>query len=192
MNSSTHTATQTASTNHSPPKTVLGTIVGLYNAVALLDDTVLEIFQNAVSSEATRRKELTGASLASTQPPPMAPAPYSATSDVRAAPVRLRSAASRAAFDTPRVSSFELAAAIYEKEGFRVEIFGAGQNTFLRPFSFQRRMRSDCTVQQWKAIRFARMYPGLRARVHLADGAEAHGAHMLGTVRSTYEMKALQ
>ncbi|MGH7294097.1 MAG: hypothetical protein ACRELB_04150 [Polyangiaceae bacterium] len=54
-------------------------------------------------------------------------------------------------------------------------------------FDFERRMKGTATVQEWRAQRFARIYPGKRCIVLYADGSEAPGQTTLAAVRASYE-----
>lgn len=188
-----------------------------YDCVARMGDAELEIWQATIEAERNRRStappsqaerqshERTSASMpiamaptmpSSTMPSsssmPVAVAVHDMPEERSSMPPRptgmYRVSAGRTSSAPPQRLTVEaLQDAIYEREGFRVEILGVGRDTFLRPFAFERRMRSDCTIQQWRAIRFARMYPGIDVRVFLADGHEARGTHLIETVRNSYQ-----
>lgn len=78
-------------------------------------------------------------------------------------------------------------------EGFDVTIrHGCGRDmrsdkTDLPQYSkFERMAKNDMTVSDWKASRFAGIYPGLIADVLDGSGTSVAGNTKLGTVRESY------
>jgi hypothetical protein len=82
---------------------------------------------------------------------------------------------------------------IYKIEGFRVRILHGrdrrdvrGDKEGVPGFTYERAMKNDATVVQWRHQRFARKYPGYKVEVLRADGLTAHGGMLLSTVRRGY------
>jgi hypothetical protein len=138
-------------------KTLKDSLVNAMNTAASLDDDELEVMQAALSAEQRRR----------TEPPRKASGTFAA-----------------ARGDTVEDRAEE----VFRKEGFRIEVVGAEpRERGFPPYAFERRMRSDATVQQWKNLRFARYFPGRDAKVFMGDGTEARGSVHLETVVQSYK-----
>ncbi len=81
---------------------------------------------------------------------------------------------------------------IWDLEEFAVHILHLGgrdvrgDRTGLPQYPFKIRASGDITVEQWKTIRFRRIYPGFEVDVLDADGRSVHGNTKLETLRRTY------
>ena len=82
---------------------------------------------------------------------------------------------------------------IYRVEGFRVRVLHGrdrrdvrGDKEGVPGFTYERAMKNDATVVQWRRQRFARKYPGFNVEVLRADDLTAHGGMKLGTLRRGY------
>lgn len=82
---------------------------------------------------------------------------------------------------------------IYRVEGFRVRILHGrdrrdvrGDKEGVPGFTYERAMKNDANVVQWRRQRFAQRYPGYNVEVLRADGTTAHGGTRLGTLRRGY------
>ena len=91
----------------------------------------------------------------------------------------------------PKVKNVEKR--IWDTEGFAVIIrHGDGsdmrgdKNGLPQYNKFERMAKNDMTVSDWKAIRFAGIYPGLGVDVLDGDGTAVPGNTKLGTVRDSY------
>jgi hypothetical protein len=87
---------------------------------------------------------------------------------------------------------------IAQLEGFEVELL-APDGSLVSPAQqglpsynrvFERRARSDWTVNEWIEKRFQKVYPGYDVRVLKDDGTPAAGQMRLQTVRESYEAEA--
>ncbi len=91
----------------------------------------------------------------------------------------------------PKVKNVEKR--IWDTEGFGVIIRHAdgrdmrGDKNDLPQYNkFERMAKNDMTVSDWKASRFAGIYPGLDIDVLDGDGNSVAGNTKLGTVRDSY------
>jgi hypothetical protein len=81
---------------------------------------------------------------------------------------------------------------IADLEGFDIEVLSGGQTVDLKTnglprYNFDKKVKSDMTVAEWKTRRFYPGYPGYECRVLYGDGSEANGNAKLATVRASYE-----
>ena len=82
---------------------------------------------------------------------------------------------------------------IYRVDGFRVRILHGrdrrdvrGDKEGVPGYTYERAMKGDANVTQWRRQRFARSYPGFNVEVLRPDGTTAHGATLLSTLRRGY------
>lgn len=81
---------------------------------------------------------------------------------------------------------------IWDIEGFDVTIKHPnggdvrGDKAGIPQYDFERKMKNDCTVNDWKQNRFLKSYPGFDVDVLDATGLPTTGQKKLSTVRDTY------